>query len=291
MKKFEKAGLLKYMTHDYRTIHDLDFTEWFANAKVTKGAIESSVSEIHITTSVGDLRAAFDFQATEEAVQHLSDYDLDKQAFWDKIRLETAPQRASSALRKFHLKERFALAADLIMKFVLGKVSGTDEINLDILKILHAIWNNTKMNWAKIIFNFLQQQVQSSVSNTNRLISKKVGFGFVVQHILRLKGLELREGREIHRNTYMGRTKSQAPKGKSAKDAPSPSKPRAKGKRKAQPECVNSDDEPLGNLIKRVQLPKKAKKAKKVSVSQVREVAPVMIQVPFENRAQAQGES
>ncbi|MEQ5248861.1 hypothetical protein [Escherichia coli] len=290
LKKFEKAGLLKYMTHDYRTIHDLDFTEWFANAKVTKGAIESSVNEIHITTSVGDLRAAFDFQATEEAVQHLSDYDLDKQAFWDKIRLETAPQRASSALRKFHLKERFALAADLIMKFVLGKVSGTDEINLDILKILHAIWNNIKMDWAQIIFNSLLQQVQGSVSNANQLISKKVGFGFVVQHLLHLKGLELREGREIHRNTYMGRTKSQAPKGKSAKDAPSPSKPRAKGKRKAQAESANSDDEPLDNLFKRVQLPSRAKRAKKVSVRQVREVAPV-IQVPFENRAQAQGES
>ncbi|MEQ5265818.1 hypothetical protein, partial [Escherichia coli] len=129
------------------------------------------------------------------------------------------------------------------------------------------------------------------VSSANQLISKKVGFGFVVQYILELKGLELREGREIHRNTYMGRTKSQAPKGKSAKDAPSPSKPRAKGKRKAQPESANSDDEPLGNLIKRVQLPTRAKRAKKVSVSQVREVAPVMIQVPFENRAQAQGES
>ena len=148
LKKFEKAGLLKYMEHDYRTIHTLDFTEWFANAKVTKGAIESRVNEIHITTSVGDLRAAFDFQATKEAVQHLSDYDLNKQAFWDKIRLETAPQRATSALRKFHLKERFALAADLIMKFILGKVSGTDEINLDILKILHAIWNNNNMDWA-----------------------------------------------------------------------------------------------------------------------------------------------
>ncbi|MEQ5248941.1 hypothetical protein, partial [Escherichia coli] len=57
VKKFEKAGLLKYMEHDYRTIHTLDFTEWFANAKVTKGAIESSVNGIHITTAVGDLRA------------------------------------------------------------------------------------------------------------------------------------------------------------------------------------------------------------------------------------------
>ncbi|MEQ5253610.1 hypothetical protein, partial [Escherichia coli] len=137
LKKFEKPGLLKYMEHDYRTMHTLDFTEWFANAKVTKGAIESSVNGIHITTSVGDLRAALDFQATEDAVQHLSDYELDKQTFWEKIRLETAPQRATSALRKFHLQERFAIAADLIMKFVLGKVSGTDEINLDILKVLH----------------------------------------------------------------------------------------------------------------------------------------------------------
>ncbi|MEQ5220425.1 hypothetical protein ABN226_18740, partial [Morganella morganii] len=167
----------------------------FANATVTKGAIESRVNEIHISTSVGDLRAAFDFQASEDAVQHLSDYELDKQTFWDKIRLETAPQRASSALRKFHLKERFALAADLIMKFVLGKVSGTDEINLDILKVLHAIWNNTKMNWAQIIFDSLLQQVQSSVSSANQLISKKVSFGFVVQSLLRLKGLQLREGR------------------------------------------------------------------------------------------------
>ncbi|MEQ5220375.1 hypothetical protein ABN226_18445, partial [Morganella morganii] len=177
------------------------------------------------------------------------------------------------------------------MKFIIGKVSGTDEINLDTLKILHAIWNNNNMDWAQIIFDSLLQHVQSSVSSANQLISKKVGFGFVVQHLLHLKGLELREGREIHRNTYMGRTKSQAPKGKSAKDAPSPSKPRAKGKRKAQPESVNSDDEPLGNLIKRVQLPKRAKRAKKIYVSQIREVAPVTIQVPFEDRAQAQGES
>ncbi|MEQ5253625.1 hypothetical protein, partial [Escherichia coli] len=87
VKKFEKAGLLKYMVHDYRTIHALDFTEWFANATVTKGEIESRVNEIHISTSVGDLRAAFDFQASEDAVQHLSDYELDKQNFWDKIRL------------------------------------------------------------------------------------------------------------------------------------------------------------------------------------------------------------
>ncbi|MEQ5265866.1 hypothetical protein, partial [Escherichia coli] len=266
LKKFEKAGLLKYMVHDYRTIHALDFTEWFANATVTKGEIESRVNEIHISTSVGELRAAFDFQASEDAVQHLSDYELDKQTFWEKIRLETAPQRATSTLRKFHLQERYAIAADLVMKFILGKVSGTDEINLDILKVLHAIWNNIKLDWAQIIFDSLSQQVQSSVSSANQLISKKVGFGFVVQYILELKGLELREGREIHRNTYMGRTKSQAPKGKGVKDAPSPSKPKAKGKRKAQPESVNSDDEPLGNLIKRVQLPKRAKKAKVVAV-------------------------
>ncbi|XP_031090860.1 uncharacterized protein LOC115995851 [Ipomoea triloba] len=52
LKKFEKAGLMRYMTHDYRTIHDLDFTEWFAHAKVTKGKIESRFNEIDITTSV-----------------------------------------------------------------------------------------------------------------------------------------------------------------------------------------------------------------------------------------------
>nr|GMD52553.1 reverse transcriptase [Ipomoea batatas] len=46
LKKFEKVGLMKYLTHDYQNIHALDFTEWFANAKVKDSTI--SLKGLHL---------------------------------------------------------------------------------------------------------------------------------------------------------------------------------------------------------------------------------------------------
>lgn len=104
LKKFKKAGLLKYLTHNYEKIHALDFTEWFANARAKSKSIKSSVNKTPVTVVMGDIRSAYDFPAVEGAITDLSEYEFDKQAFWDKIRLDSAPTSPTSNLRKFHLK-------------------------------------------------------------------------------------------------------------------------------------------------------------------------------------------
>lgn len=67
-----------------------------------------------------------------------------------------------------------------------------------------------------------------------KIISPKVGYGFLIQFLLSLKGLHLRDGKEVNRNTYMGRTRPLAPKSKVVKPAPPPHELKGKGKDKAK---------------------------------------------------------
>lgn len=105
LKKIKKAGLLKYLTHDYEKVHALDFTEWFVNARAKSNSIKSSVHQTPVTIVMGDIQSAFDFPVVEGAITDLSEYDFDKQTFWEKVRRDNAPISSTTSLRKFHLKD------------------------------------------------------------------------------------------------------------------------------------------------------------------------------------------
>lgn len=148
LKKFQEAGLMKFLAHDYRKVHALDFTEWFMNANMVRDQIRFSVQSTNVVVTMGDIRAAYELVALEDALPDLSQYAYNQQAFWEKVKLDDAPTNVEFTFKKNLLKEKFAKVMDLTIKIIVNRVAGMDSIYENMFAILHAIWNGQKCNWA-----------------------------------------------------------------------------------------------------------------------------------------------
>lgn len=102
--------------------------------------IRSKVQRITVTIVMGDIRAAYDLVTPADALPDISAYEFDKQAFWEKVKTANAHAQVKTSFKKYHFHDRFTKAIDLIMKFIVSKAGGTNDVLEDMFKILHAIW-------------------------------------------------------------------------------------------------------------------------------------------------------
>ncbi|XP_031116284.1 uncharacterized protein LOC116019999 [Ipomoea triloba] len=262
LKKFEDCGLMRFLTYDYQSVHRMDFTEWFVNAKIVGDEIQSRVGNTDIIIGAGDIRAAFDFVVPEGAHSDLSRYAFEQQKLWEEIKADFAPANLKLSFKKRLLKTEYERAVDVIIKILQYKVAGTDDVNLEIFTLLSAIMENYPCNWPQIIFNFLRSYVERAVNVGSKSLNQKVGFGFLVQYLLHLKGIKLRPGVPVHRNTYLFKTKPQAHK----RQAETPTK----SKKKAVVAQESSSKVPLAKNLEKLL---KSKKTKRRPLKDVRVVS------------------
>ncbi|XP_019171897.1 PREDICTED: uncharacterized protein LOC109167327 [Ipomoea nil] len=260
MQRFSDCGLMKFLTHDYLTVHKIDSTEWFMNARIVGEEIHSKVQDMETVTAMGDIRAAFDFAIPKGAHPDLSQYTYNQQKFWEEIKSEKAPANLKLSFKKKILIPEYERAMDILIRILLNKVAGTDDVTAYMLATLSAIMTNYSLDWPQIIFNHLRAYVEKAVDSDSKSLSQKVGYGFLVQYLLSLKGIKRRPGVPVHRNAYLCRTKPPTPKGQAA------TPPKAKGKKKKVVAHESSSNVPIATVLKKIESLKSKKSFKDVEV-------------------------
>lgn len=77
-------------------------------------------------------------------------------------------------------------------------------MNTEKMALMHAILNNSKCDWAKHILNCLEYFINKVVvSEGDRELAVNVGYVFMISYMLKLKGVPLIKGSEIHPNAYL----------------------------------------------------------------------------------------
>nr|GLL29854.1 uncharacterized protein LOC109167327 [Ipomoea trifida] len=88
-KYLEDAGLMTYVTLNYKTtVHNLDVTEFFANARLSKkkNDVRLRVNGRDVVIVHGDIRALFEFSVRERQHPDYSGHTYNKEALWKKVK-------------------------------------------------------------------------------------------------------------------------------------------------------------------------------------------------------------
>nr|GMD03982.1 uncharacterized protein LOC109167327 [Ipomoea batatas] len=89
LKYLEDAGLMTYVTLNYKTtVHNLDVTEFFANARLSKkkNDVRLRVNGRDVVIAHGDIRALFEFSVRERQHPDYSGHTYNKEALWKKVK-------------------------------------------------------------------------------------------------------------------------------------------------------------------------------------------------------------
>lgn len=121
---------------------------------------------------------------------------------WKKVKGHSQPSFFPSILKKKMLKLDYEFVVDILNKIVESKQSGTDDISDKKMRMLCALLENYLVDWSRVIFAFLVENIQTGVSLTTRWIVKVLGYGFMLSAILRDKKVKLRIGTASHRTHY-----------------------------------------------------------------------------------------
>lgn len=91
---------------------------------------------------------------------------------------------------------------DILNKIVENKASRTNGISYRKLRMLSDLLNNYLVDWSRIVFDFLKEDVWSGINKKTGGLKKNLGFGFMIGELLKSKGVTLREGSPIHRTHF-----------------------------------------------------------------------------------------
>nr|GMD42516.1 oxysterol-binding protein homolog 1-like [Ipomoea batatas] len=122
IKCFEGVGLMKYLTHAYKTIHTLDATEFFANARLNKDRIPGLLEEVKGKQALEELKFSF---------------------------------------KKKALKLEFESVIDILTQIVENRVAGTDDVTKENFTMLTDVLNNYLVDRIMVIFNFVPRLKQA----------------------------------------------------------------------------------------------------------------------------------
>lgn len=79
-----------------------------------------------------------------------------------------------------------------------------DDVSVKKLCVMHAILSDFKCDGAKHIFYCLEYFVtKAGVEVGDKELGVNVGHGFMISYMLKLKGIALKLGFEVHPNTYL----------------------------------------------------------------------------------------
>ncbi|VFQ84247.1 unnamed protein product [Cuscuta campestris] len=151
---FQDCGLMKFLAFPYSSVQKEEVLEWYLHAKVEADYISSTVGEKPVTITANDIRVAFALpEATEK---DFTSHTFDHETFWAEIKNEKQADEINfRGKKKDLLNPVFERAIDIIYKCLESRVAGVDDVTPDKIKLLSAIMNNIKCNWARHIYNCL----------------------------------------------------------------------------------------------------------------------------------------
>lgn len=71
------------------------------------------------------------------------------------------------------------------------------------ITVLSAMINNYGCDWVRHVFNCLSTFILKAIKPRSQVIYANVGYGYRIATLLKRKGVQLREGAEIHPNAYL----------------------------------------------------------------------------------------
>lgn len=96
---------------------------------------------------------------------------------------------------------------DIVYKCLESRVAGVDDISTETLCLLHAILNNVGCDWARHVYDCLEFYVlKAGVEESDSELKGNVGYSFMIYYLLKLKGIFLKPGLEVHPHTYLFKT-------------------------------------------------------------------------------------
>ncbi|XP_019151903.1 PREDICTED: uncharacterized protein LOC109148624 [Ipomoea nil] len=158
--------------------------------------IASRVHNHEVILTSEDIRTMYGFpQRDDSYMSNLTHYYYDPEDFYVSIKNNQGPAKTeiSWPLKKKWFRLNYEFTVDIFNKVVDHKTSGTDDVTKEKLKMLHAFLNEIKVDWSKIIFNNLIHTITYNRKSPGD-VAKKLGYGFMVSHLLVTKGILMRPG-------------------------------------------------------------------------------------------------
>lgn len=156
VKCFEHCGLMKYFTHDYKMVHQLDSTEFFVNARMNGKKIYSRVNGIDIVIIYGDIRALFDFSMKEGTQLDCFGHAFNQEDLWKELKGDQALVELKFSFKKKVLNPKFEWAIDILSRIVENRVAVSDDVIVEEFSMLGAVLTNYNVDWSMVIYNSLR---------------------------------------------------------------------------------------------------------------------------------------
>lgn len=190
------------MTFDYGKVHKKEFIELYLKENFGNDHITSKVGENDVIITVEDIHTTFELPPTSNL--DVSIHTFNKKIFWDEIMNEGAPAYVKfSRKKKILLKPIWERAIDIVYKCLESKVASVDDITVEKVILLHVIVHNYKCNSVNYIFECLGMYIFKGQKKDSTILQDNVEYGFIVTHLLRLKGVKLSKGSEINMEAYL----------------------------------------------------------------------------------------
>nr|GLL40104.1 uncharacterized protein LOC109167327 [Ipomoea trifida] len=142
--------MMRFVCHDYKTRHNVDAVEFFANAQLKEktGEICSIVNRTEVVIVLRDIRELFDFLVWEGEHPDSSGHAYNHNDLWREVRGEEAHEELKFSFKKKNLKQEFKRAVDILSKIIENRVARIDDATEQKFTILSVLLINYLVDWS-----------------------------------------------------------------------------------------------------------------------------------------------
>nr|GMC51158.1 uncharacterized protein LOC109167327 [Ipomoea batatas] len=115
---------MKYLIYHYKTVHRLDSTEFFVNARLKGDEIISKVDGTDVIIVHGDISVLFDFPVKEGALPNCFGHDFNQEDLWKEVNGGQASVELKLTLKKMVLQPENERAIDILSRIVENRSKG-----------------------------------------------------------------------------------------------------------------------------------------------------------------------
>ncbi|XP_019198531.1 PREDICTED: uncharacterized protein LOC109192376 [Ipomoea nil] len=188
IQALKECGLLHFCSFPYEGYYVEDVAEFYLMATVQGAVIISVVNGQRIEIREADIRNAFNLPESELDVEN---HGYDREELWNRIREEGTSEEKT-------LKPEFHRLVYIVCKCLdyrnCFRTIGT---------LISAIMQKIKFNWARFIFHTLVHFITIAKPLVNNMFKNYVGYGLLIGHLLKEKGVVLRNRKNVGNDRYL----------------------------------------------------------------------------------------
>lgn len=148
--------------------------------------------------------AAFQLPLATEIEVRSHTYNVKE--FWGVIKNASisAENMPSKGKKKDLLSPLYERVLDILYKCLESRVAAVDDVNFEKLALMHVVLFDYKCDWVMHIYNCLEYFINKvGVKDGDKELEVYVGYGFMLSYLLKLKGVLIGKGSEVHPNAYL----------------------------------------------------------------------------------------